>query len=275
MAVHFFKKKIELPLIGLGTWELRGDECANVVKEAIELGYQHIDTAFAYENHRQIKKAINGFDRDKLFITSKIALETQVDSTNLEQSVQNACDSALDELGTDYLDLYLIHSPVRNFPLDKIFAALEGLVKRGKILRAGVSNFTVHHLEDLRKAGFTAFANQVEFHPYLYQEELWEYCKSHGTKLISYRPFGKGKLLKEEPLFNSIGEKHRKTGAQVILRWLIQKEIPVIPKASSKKHLKENLEIFDFALTEEEMKKLDSLNIGKRYCRPDDPAFSY
>ena len=266
---------MKLPLIGLGTWELRGEECAKVVKEAIELGYQHIDTAFAYENHRQIKKAIKGFDRNKLYITSKIALETQVDPAKLEQSVQKACDSALDELGTDYLDLYLIHSPNREFPLDKVFSALEGLVKQGKIRSAGVSNFTIHHLEDLRKAGFIPLANQVEFHPYLYQKELWEYCKSHGIKLISYRSLGKGKLLKEEPLFNSIGEKHRKTGAQVILRWLVQKEIPVIPKASSKKHLKENLEIFDFALTDEEMKELDSLNIGKRYCRPDDPAFSY
>lgn len=266
---------MELPFIGLGTWELRGEECTKIVKEAIELGYRHIDTAYAYQNHSQIKKAIKGIDREKLYITSKIALEDQVDPTKPEQSVQKACESVLDELGTDYLDLYLIHSPDRNFPLEKIYAALEGLIEQGKIHKAGVSNCTTHHLEDLRKAGLTPFANQVEFHPYLYQRELWEYCKTHGIWLISYRSLGKGRILKEEPLFDSIGKKHHKSGAQVILRWLVQKEIPVIPKSTSKKHLKENLEIFDFFLTQEEMKKLDNLNIGKRYCRPDDPAFTY
>jgi diketogulonate reductase-like aldo/keto reductase len=266
---------MELPLVGLGTWELRGNECAEVVETAIQLGYRHIDTAHVYQNHRQIKRAIEGFDRKQLYITSKIALEEQVDPKNPEKSVPKACESALEELGTDYLDLYLIHCPHPIFPLEKIFPLFEKLVDQGKILKAGVSNCNIHYLEDLRKAGLKPFANQVEFHPYLNQRELLDYCNSHQIKLISYRSFGKGKLLKEEPLFETIGEKYHKTGAQVILRWLIEKGIPVIPKASSKNHLKENLDIFDFSLTQVEMKKIENLHVNKRFCRPEDPVHKY
>jgi 2,5-diketo-D-gluconate reductase B len=266
---------MDLPQIGLGTWELWGDECTKVVKLALELGYQHIDTAHVYQNHQAIKKAIKGFDRKTLYITSKIALQEQVRAIKPKDSVKKACDLALKELGIDYLDLYLIHRPDPNFPWEEIFMAMEDLVEKGKIIKAGVSNYNIHHLKDLCKAGCIPFANQVEFHPYLYQKELLDYCHCHRIKLISFRPFGKGKLLREEPLFNSIGKKYDKTAAQVILRWLIEKDIPVIPKASSKKHLLENLEIFDFSLTKTEMRQLDNLHKNKRYCRPDDSIYTY
>ncbi|MBI3258375.1 MAG: aldo/keto reductase [Ignavibacteriae bacterium] len=228
---------MELPYIGLGTWDLRGNECTKIVQLALELGYRHIDTAHIYQNHQAIKKAIKDFDRRKLYITSKIAVDEQVKVAKPEESVQKACEHALKELGTDYLDLYLIHWPDRNFPLEKIFLSMEKLVEQGKIGKAGVSNYNIHHLEDFRKANCLPFANQVEFHPYLNQKELLDYCHVHHIKLIAFRPLGKGKLLHEEPLFDLIGEKYNKTGVQVILRWLIQKEISVIPKASLKKHL--------------------------------------
>jgi diketogulonate reductase-like aldo/keto reductase len=115
----------------------------------------------------------------------------------------------------------------------------------------------------------------VEFHPFLNQKELLDYCRAHHIELISFRSFGKGKLLAAEPLFGQIGAKYRKSGAQVILRWLVQKQISVIPKASSEKHLKENSEIFDFALTATEMSQLDRLHQNKRFCRPDNPEYSY
>ena len=266
---------MKLPEIGLGTWELRGDECTKAVQLGLELGYRHIDTAHLYENHRAIQKAIAGFDREKIYITSKLAIEEQIDPDNIENSVQKACEQALRELGIDFLDLYLIHSPNREYPLSKIFMAMERLVDLGKIRKAGVSNYNMHHLEDLRKQDCIPFANQVEFHPYLNQKELLDYCHSHQIKLIAYRPFGKGKMLAEEPLFDLIGAKYRKSGAQVILRWFIQKKIPVIPKASSSQHLKQNLEVFDFALTQEEMAQLDALDQQKRYCRADNPEFTY
>jgi len=266
---------MKLPLIGLGTWNLKGEECIKAVRLAWELGYRHFDTAHVYQNHEAVGKAIEGFPRDQMYITSKIALEEQMDPKHVDRSVQNACERALQELGLDYLNLYLIHSPNRSFPLDQIFQSMQRLMEQGKVQQVGVSNYTVHHLEDLAKAGFTPFANQVEFHPYLYQESLLDYCRSHQIQLISYRPFGIGVLLKEEPLFDQIGRKHQKTGAQVILRWLIQKDICTIPKASSRKHLEENLQIFDFTLLESEVSALDRLHRGKRYCKAEDPELSY
>ncbi len=264
---------MKLPEIGLGTWELRGDECTKIVKCALEMGYRHIDTAHSYQNHTAIQEALKGFDRGQIYLTSKIAIEEEVDKKHVSASVDKACARALKELGTDYLDLYLIHWPEEGFPFEEIFTAMDKLVKAGKIRAAGVSNFGIRHLEGLHREGLTPFANQVEFHPYLYQKELLAYCQSHHTRLIAFRPFGKGKLLREEPLFKTIGKTHGKTGAQVILRWLLQKGIPAIPKASSEKHLRENLEIFDFSLTDKEMEELDGLHKNKRYCQAEDSIF--
>jgi diketogulonate reductase-like aldo/keto reductase len=257
---------MELPQIGLGTWELRGRECSEIVKLALEIGYRHLDTAHVYDNHEAIRKAIKHLERSKLYLTSKIAVESQVDKERVEESVRTACHQALKELGTDYLDLYLIHGPVSGYPLGQIFVAMEQLREEGKIHHAGVSNYGINRMEDLRKTGSIPYANQVEFHPYLFQQELLDYCRSHEIVLISYRPFGKGKLLSDEPLFSKIGERYQKSGAQVILRWLIQKGIPVIPKASSEKHLWDNFAIFDFSLSDDEVAEVDALNQNKRYC---------
>lgn len=266
---------MDLPMIGLGTWELRGTECTKTVQHALELGYRHIDTAHVYDNHAAIRQAIQGHDRTKLYLTSKIAIDEQVDPSSVEDSVRRACEKALQELGIEYLDLYLIHWPNRNFPLSEIHQAMVMLVAEGKIVQAGVSNYTIHHLQDLRDEGFTPFANQVEYHPYLQQTALRDYCRKQGISVISYRSLGKGMLLQEEPLFETMGQKYGKTGAQVILRWLIQQEIAIIPKASSTKHLKENLELFDFSLTETEMRLIDNIKRNKRYCDWEQSEFSY
>ncbi len=264
---------MKIPLIGLGTWDLRGHECTQTVKLALELGYRHIDTAHVYENHEAIQKGIKGFDRKQLFITSKFPLE-MLDAENISSSIEESCDLALKQLGTDYLDLYLIHWPHRTWPITEIFKVMETLVQKGKIKKAGVSNFTIHHLEDLLNDGHKPAANQVEFHPYLYQEELWQYCKVEQIQLIAYRPFGKGAVLKD-PILKKIGSSHEKNSAQVILRWLVQKEIPTIPKASSEEHLAENLDVFDFELSAKEMHEIDKLNQDKRYCKADDSEFEY
>lgn len=266
---------MELPKIGIGTWELQGDACTQIVQEALAIGYRHIDTAHMYENHSAIAKALQGIERSSVFLTSKIAIEDEVDPKNVEKSVRHACERALKELSTDYLDLYLIHAPNRELPMEEIFGAMDKLSRQGKIGKAGVSNYTIHHLQDLQKAGFTPFANQVEIHPYLAQDELVRYCRARKIEVIAYRPFGKGKLLAEEPLLSKIGAKHGKSGAQVALRWLIQRGLFVIPKGSSGKHLRENFSIFDFALTEEEMHALNQLDRGKRFCRADDQEFLY
>lgn len=234
-----------------------------------------IDTAHMYQNHAAIAKAIQGFDRGSIYLTSKIAIEEEVDSELIDESVRSACEQTLKELGTDFLDLYLIHAPNRELPLEEIFGAMDRLAREGKIGKAGVSNYTIHHLEDLQKAGFVPFANQVEIHPYLAQKELVRYCQTHKIEAIAYRPFGKGKLLAQEPLLNQIGERHKKSGAQVALRWLIQRGLSVIPKGSTNAHLQENFAIFDFALSEEEMRSLNGLDHGKRFCRAEDKEFLY
>lgn len=266
---------MQMPLIGLGTWELRGRECAQVVKEALELGYRHIDTASAYENHKEIGKGIKGFPREQLFITSKISLD-EIDDKQIDGSVEKACDKALKELRVDYLDLYLIHWPDRKRPLEHIAWAMQHLKEKGKVRSHGVSNFTVHHLEDLMRAGLEIFANQVEFHPYLYQKKLLDYCKDHRIQLVAFRPFGKGKMLSMlDPIFDILSKKYQKTPAQIILKWILQKEVVAIPKASSERHLKENQALFDFSLLPEEEKKLDNLNQNKRFCSPEFEEFNY
>jgi diketogulonate reductase-like aldo/keto reductase len=264
---------MKLPLLGLGTWDLRGQECTETVERALEIGYRHIDTSIDYENQEAIKKGIKGFDRKQLFITSKFELE-MVDLKKIAASVEETCDLALKQLGTDYLDLYLIHWPHHTFPMIEVFKGMEHLVKMGKIKKAGVSNFTIHHLENLLNDGCKPAANQVEFHPYLYQKELWEYCKVEQIQLIAYRPFGKGALLKD-PLLKKIGSTHNKNSGQVILRWFVQKEIPTIPKASSEKHLVENFSIYDFELSEKEMHEIDKLHQNKRFCVSKDSEFDY
>lgn len=264
---------MKLPLLGLGTWDLRGHDCTETVKRALAIGYRHIDTAINYENHEAIRKAIKGFDRKQLFITSKFELEL-IDLNNIGASVEEICDVVLKQLGTDYVDLYLIHWPQKALPMTEIFKAMETLVKKGKIKKAGVSNFTIHHLENLLNDGCKPAANQVEFHPYLFQQELWDYCKTEKIQLIAYRPFGKGELLKD-PVLKKIGALHHKNSAQVILRWLVQKEIPTIPKAFSEKHLAENFEIFDFELSPHEVHEIEKLNRNQRFCEWENSEFNY
>lgn len=264
---------MDIPLLGLGTYDLRNKECTKIVQEALKVGYRHIDTADVYDNHKAVGKGLKEFERSELFITTKFLLD-QINPKKVEASVVKACNKALKELGLDYLDLYLIHWPDRSYPMSEVFQAMETLVAAGKVRSCGVSNFTLHHLEDLERDGCHPQANQVEFHPYLYQKSLLDHCRKKKIELIAYRPFGKGKLI-DDQLLKELGTKHQKTAAQVILRWLIQHQIPTIPKASSLEHLKENFNVFDFSLSLEELKKVDSLHRNLRFCKGDNPVFDY
>lgn len=264
---------MEIPFIGLGTYQLQGEECSLVVEQALDLGYRHIDTAHMYENHRAIKKGILKFPRDKLFITSKFTLE-QIDLENAAASIEKSCDLALEELGTSYLDLYLIHWPDPKKDMRLVLEAMMMLREKGKTRFIGVSNFNEHHLKDVLNPKVPIYANQVEFHPFLYQKNLLEYCNAHHIKAVAYRPFGKGALLKE-PVFEEIGKLYKKTPSQIVLRWLIQKGIPSVPRSASIPHLKENIAVFDFELSAKDIAKIDALNQNLRYCKPSDPAFQY
>lgn len=260
-------------LIGLGTWRLTGDLCLSTVKQALDLGYRHIDTAVSYKNHKEIGLAIKGVKREELYLTTKIPIES-VDFNDVQSSVEKVCDKALLDLQTDYLDLLLIHSPDHEVPMQEVIFAMEKLRDKGKIKYLGVSNFTIHHIQNLLSHQAYISVNQVEFHPYLFQKELLDYCIERHIRIVAYRPFGKGELL-SDPLFFYIGKMVNKSPAQIILRWLVQRNIPAIPKASSYQHLKANLDVFDFSLTEEDMGKIDALHRNIRYCMRDFTEFSY
>jgi len=254
----------EMPLLGLGTWQLTGIKCREAVKQALALGYRHIDTAWVYDNHEEVGKAIkeSKLSRDKLFITSKVWRDNLHYNDVLVQ-----CTQALKQLKTDYLDLYLIHWPNKNIPMQETFEALHELLQQGKILNIGVSNFTIAHLENALKLSKKIAVNQVEFHPYLNQEELLNYCTKNKIKLTAYSPLGRGQILSDKTL-TALAKAHNKSPAQVCLRWLIQKGLIVIPKASSSHHLKTNMEIFDFKLSAKETKAIDSIGIKRRFVNP-------
>lgn len=249
--------ELVIPPIGLGTLRLCGEDCISIIKKALELGYRHIDTAPVYHNHQDVRQGIADFDRQKLIITSKYLPE--------QGNLEDACDLALKELGLDYLDLYLIHWPDRSQPMAEILRNMEKLRSQGKIRQFGVSNYTIRHLQDMLDLGISIPYNQVEFHPYLFQKKLLEFSLHHGIQIIAYRPLGRGEML-NNPLLQQLGDKYSKTPAQLILRWILQKDIPTIVKTNSVHHLEENLAIFDFTLTDEDMLLLDGLNCDKRFC---------
>jgi diketogulonate reductase-like aldo/keto reductase len=244
-----------IPVLGLGTWNLGGSECKYAVKRALELGYRHIDTAEMYGNHREIGEAMTGFDRSKIFLTSKVW------SNHLHyDDLQKACDRTLRELSISYLDLYLIHWPNPRVPLKETFKALEELVASGRVRSVGVSNFDVSLLrESLEVSGTPVTVDQVKFHPYSYDKELIEFCNSNRIVVTAYSPLERGSLVRERTVMD-VASKYRKTPAQICLRWCLQKGTVVIPKARSEDHLRENMEIFDWKISEEDMSRMDPLS---------------
>lgn len=253
-----------IPTIGLGTWKLRGLECQETVKNALSLGYRHIDTADVYENHESIGRAIKGYPRDDLFITSKVYLP-QTPPEKIDAAVKRF----LNELNTPYLDLLLIHCPSD----DKTnLMALEEMVKikdKQQVTYIGVSNFASGQIERLSTYQFPILTNQVEMHPLLQQNKLLDYCQKKKIILTAYRPLGSGSIT-THPVLQQIGKQHKKSAAQVILRWMIQKKCPVIPKTSQLERLKENYNIFDFVLSTIEMQTIAKLDANQRFCKAGD-----
>ncbi len=256
----------KIPPIGLGTSRLLGEECVAVVRKAIELGYRHIDTAFGYDNQASVGKGIEGFNREELFITSKVGFD--------QGDIEDVCAVCLKELKLDYLDLFLVHWPDRSKSIGETLEKMERLKKQGKIKAYGVSNFTIGHLQDFLDHDAHMFCNQVEFHPYLYQKELLDFCKKHSIELVAYRPLGKGALL-EDPIVCQLAKDKGKIASQILLKFLVQKQIPVIVKASKEKHLKDNLDLYDFSLTEADILSLEALHRDKRFCDQSWSDFDY
>ena len=253
----------KIPQLGFGTWKLFGQDVIGPLTTALDLGYNHIDTAERYENQKAIGEVLKNFNRKKVFITSKVWI-TKLSHDN----VIDSCENTLRELQTDFIDLFLIHWPIKEISFKETLRAMEELKKNGKIRSIGVSNFAIKHLKDALNSGIEFVNNQVEFHPGLYQKELMEFCNKNKISVTAYCPNARGEISSDK-LIKSIGEKYQKSPAQVSLRWLVQKGIVIIPKSTNKIHIEENMRIFDWSLSKEDEKKIDGLGNSKRMINPD------
>ncbi|WJQ80380.1 aldo/keto reductase [Brevibacillus brevis] len=266
---------VKMPWMGLGVFKVEeGQELELAVKNAIKHGYRSIDTAAIYNNEEGVGRGIRaglqeaGLTREDLFVTSKVWNA----DLGYESTLQ-AYETSLKKLGLEYLDLYLIHWPVEG-KFKEAWRALETLYKKGLVKAIGVSNFHVHHLEELLKdAEIKPMVNQVEFHPRLSQDELRAYCKEQGIQFEAWSPLMQGQLL-DNPVLKGIAEKYGKSIAQVIIRWDLQNGVVTIPKSTKEHRIVENASVFDFELTNEDMEMIHSLNQNHR-VGPDPDNFDF
>ncbi|MDY6764331.1 MAG: aldo/keto reductase [Halobacteria archaeon] len=251
---------VRIPALGLGTYKLRGNEGLNSIKKALEIGYRHIDTAQMYNNEEEVGEAVrqSNVDREDVFITTKILRR------NLEYGdVLSSVNDSLRRLGMEHVDLLLIHAPSSSVPIEESIEAMNELQDEGKVDHIGVSNFSVKQTQEAIEASETpVVTNQVKYHPFYSQNEILDFCIENDVMLTAYTPLANGRVIGHDTL-SKIGEKYGKTGAQVALRWLVQQEnVSTIPKASSEEHLRENIDIFDFELTRDEMQTIFDLQGG-------------
>lgn len=256
-----------IPQLGLGVWQIRGARCEAAVLAALEAGYRHIDTAWFYGNEESVGAAVrsSGIPREKVFVTTKL--------WNSEHgNPERALESSLRKLKMDYVDLYLIHYPVRQ--RRQSWPRLEALRAQGKARSIGVSNFTIKHLTELLAGGGTIPAvNQVEFHPYLYQRELLEFCAGKNIVVEAYSPLTQGTRLNDAKLA-AVAKKYRAAGApsgskspaQILIRWALQHGLVVIPKSANRQRIFDNAQVFDFEISPEDMRRLDGFNENLRTC---------
>lgn len=252
---------VKMPYLGLGVYKVEdGAEVEQAVKIAIANGYRSIDTAAIYRNERGVGKAIaeTGVKREELFITTKVWNDQQGYESTLK-----AFEKSRERLNLDYIDLYLIHWAVPGKYKDT-WKALEKLYADGHVRAIGVSNFQIHHLEDLMAScTVKPMVNQVELHPRLTQNELIAFCRKHDIRIEAWSPLMRGKIF-DNPTIVKLSEKYNKTPAQIILRWNLQHEIITIPKSVTEHRIIENADLYDFSLTSEDMAAIDALNRNER-----------
>jgi diketogulonate reductase-like aldo/keto reductase len=267
-----FNNGIEIPMLGLGVYQTKdGTQTVDAVTWALEAGYRHIDTAAVYGNESSVGLGIkeSKIPREEIFLTTKLWNDDMRQGRELE-----AFEESLERLQTDYVDLYLIHWPVENY--EKSWKVLEEIYASGRAKAIGVSNFHQHHLERLLAVAKVVPAiNQVEAHPYLNNYELANYCWAKGIAMQAYSPLGGtgGNLLENEVL-NTLAKKYRKSSAQIVIRWDLQRDFVVIPKSVHKDRIISNIEVFDFELSQEDMETINSLNRDQRFC-PDPDHFNF
>ncbi|WP_422858279.1 aldo/keto reductase [Flagellimonas sp. S174] len=262
---------VKMPYFGLGVYLSKdGNEVIQAVDDALEHGYRHIDTASIYKNENGVGEAIkqSSVKREDIFVVSKVWNADQGFESTLR-----AYDDSLKRLDLDYLDLYLIHWPKEGL-YKETWRALEKLYKEKRVKAIGVSNFLQHHLEDVMTGSeVVPMVNQMEFHPYLVQQDLLDFCKEKGIQYEAWSPMMQGHIFEMDE-FKQLADKYRKTIAQIVLRWDIQKGVVTIPKSVKKERIISNAQIFDFELDEDDMALLDAMDQGKRFG-PDPDNFDF
>ncbi|WP_214761017.1 aldo/keto reductase [Exiguobacterium sp. s129] len=255
---------VKMPMLGLGVYKVEdGAVTVDTVKAALEADYRLIDTAAIYQNEESVGQALReaGIPREDVFVTTKLWNEFH----GFDEALQAFQDS-LDRLGLEYVDLFLIHWPMPRFgKFVETYKALEQLYEEGRVRAIGVSNFEVEHLEQIiQSCSIVPAVNQVEIHPYLSQKELIAFCKRYDIQIQAWSPLMKGREALEDDTIVEIANRHGKSPAQVILRWHLQNGVAVIPKSVTPSRIKENIQVFDFTLTKEEMAAIDTLNRDER-----------
>nr|WP_267621830.1 aldo/keto reductase [Halobium salinum] len=242
----------EMPMVGVGTWDLEGETVRESVRAALDAGYTHVDTAEGYMNEAEIGETLAEYDRDDLFLTSKVLPK------NLGyESVLRACRDSLDRLDTDYLDLYLIHWPNPAISLRETMDAMARLHEEGLVRNVGVSNFSAYQLSAANHVSDVPVAvNQIEFHPWLQRPDLVDYCRESETVVEAAAPLARTEIFGDETV-QELAEKHGRSPAQVVLRWAVERDVVVVPKSSSPAHVRENADLFDWELDEADRERLD------------------
>jgi diketogulonate reductase-like aldo/keto reductase len=266
---------VSMPRVGLGVFQVEeGQELVDAIRSAVRAGYRSIDTAAIYGNESSVGEGIrlaladNNLSRDQLFVTSKVWTADM----GYEETIA-AYETSLNKLGLESLDLYLIHWPVAG-KIKETWRAMETLYKQGRVRAIGVSNFQIHHLQDLLEhAEVKPVVNQVEFHPRLTQKPLLAYTREQGIQLEAWSPLMQGRLLQDETL-RRIANRHGKSVAQIILRWDLQHGVVTIPKSTKPLRIAENASLFDFSLSDSEMADIDAMNQNQR-VGPDPDNFDF
>jgi 2,5-diketo-D-gluconate reductase B len=250
---------VDVPALGFGTARIRGEDCVEAVRDALEVGYRHLDTAQMYDNERRVGEGIASadLDREELFLTTKLHPRSLA-----HEDVHETTRESLSRLDTEYVDLLLIHAP-GDVPIEETIGAMNELQEEGAVRHVGVSNFSIEELEAAMAASRTpVITNQIEYHPRRDRREHLRFCVENDVMLTVYSPLGVGDVL-DDPVLAEIGEVHGKSPAQVALRWLLdQPMVAAIPKAASPEHRRENWDIFDFDLSAAETERVFEVHVG-------------
>lgn len=248
----------ELPIVGFGTWDIGGETVQQAVRTALDNGYTHIDTAEGYHNEAEIGAVLEEYDRENVFLTSKVLPK----NLNYDSLIE-AFHASLDRLGTDYLDLYLIHWPNPAISVRETFDAMATLHDRGLVRNVGVSNFDTYQLSAAQHVADVPIAvNQIEFHPWLQRPELIEYCRQTDTLIEAAAPLGRTDVL-EDDVVGELAEKYDRSPAQVVLKWATEKDIVVLPKSTSSDHIRSNIELFEWTMADADIAALDNRDRGE------------